>query len=245
VADRKHAPFTRSAGLYDILYSFKDYQSAASQLHGVIQAERPHARTLLDVACGTGRHLASLREWYVIEGLDLNRRLLAVARSRLRGVKLHRAHMASFDLHRQFDVVTCLFSSIGYLTTVRDLRGACRAFARHLKPGGILIVEPWLSPEQYWLDRVTLNTVRHEDATIAWMYTSKRWGRRRSVFDIHFLVGTTARVDHFVESHVMGLFTRAEYAEALRLAGFAWRHEAEGLFGRGIYIARLERAERT
>lgn len=234
----RRSAFTRSAKWYDLLYSFKDYQAAAAQLHAVIQTANPGARSLLDVACGTGRHLEHLRQWYEVEGVDLNGQFLRASRKRLPGIVLHHGDMTHFDLGRRFDVVTCLFSSIGYLQTVKHLRSAFRSFARHVVPGGLLVVEPWLSPDQYWLKKVTLNTVQHEGTTIAWMYTSKRSGRR-SIFDIHFLVGTASGVEHFVETHAMGLFTPREYTEALRRAGFDWRHDPKGLFGRGMYTAVL------
>ena len=43
--------------------------------------------------------------------------MLGIARHRLPGVPLHLADMRDFDLPERFDAVTCLFSSIGYLTT--------------------------------------------------------------------------------------------------------------------------------
>ena len=54
--------------------------------------------------------------------------------------------MTAFDLGCRFDVVTCLFSSIGYVGTVERLDQAIATMAAHLEPGGTLIVEPWLSP---------------------------------------------------------------------------------------------------
>jgi ubiquinone/menaquinone biosynthesis C-methylase UbiE len=47
------------------------------------------AGSLLDVACGTGKHLEQLMRWYQVEGLDLDDGLLAIARERLPGVPLH------------------------------------------------------------------------------------------------------------------------------------------------------------
>src|SRR5690606_13837529 len=102
-ARRKADPvFTRSARFYDLLYAQKDYRMAAAKLRDLIGREAPKAATLLDVGCGTGQHLAHLREHYSVEGLDLDSGLLAVARERLPGVPLHKADMAAFDLGRRF-----------------------------------------------------------------------------------------------------------------------------------------------
>ena len=104
--------FTKSAPYYDRLYGFKDYDSAAEKLHRCVQARRPGAVRLLDLACGTGMHLARLRKRYVVEGLDVNPDLLEIARKRCPGIMFHEADMTNFELGRTFDVVTCLFSSV-------------------------------------------------------------------------------------------------------------------------------------
>src|SRR4030095_7263880 len=114
--------FTKSAQFYDALYHFKDYAAAAEQLHALIQETCPGASTLLDVACGTGKHLEYLRAYYRVEGLDLNAQLLEVARKRCPGVLFHQGNMVDFNLDRSFDVVTCLFSSIGYVKTVDNFK---------------------------------------------------------------------------------------------------------------------------
>ncbi|MBA2616521.1 MAG: class I SAM-dependent methyltransferase, partial [Actinobacteria bacterium] len=50
--------YSRSARVYDALYStFKDFVAEAERVHELIQSRKPGARTLLDVACGTGAHL--------------------------------------------------------------------------------------------------------------------------------------------------------------------------------------------
>src|SRR6266571_4830617 len=103
--------FTRSAAFYDALYGAKDYAAEAERI-GVLH--RAHGRiagtTLLDVACGTGGHLAFLKQQYTCEGLDLDPDLLAIARARHPELRFHQADMVGFDLGRTFDVVVCLFS---------------------------------------------------------------------------------------------------------------------------------------
>ena len=121
--------FTDSAAIYDAVYSFKDYAAESERLRTLIEENAPGATTLLDVACGTGKHLEQLRATYEVTGLDLDPDLLEIARVRLGDVELHVADMTDFALGRRFDVVTCLFSSIGYVGTVSRLERAIEAMA--------------------------------------------------------------------------------------------------------------------
>lgn len=127
--------FTDTAEFYDLFYEEKDYAGEVRRLREIVEARAPGARTLLDVACGTGMHLAELRAQYRVEGVDLDEGLLAVAAKRLPDVPMHAGDMRAFDLGRRFDVVTCLFSSIGYVRTTDGLRSAVAAMARHVAPG--------------------------------------------------------------------------------------------------------------
>jgi SAM-dependent methyltransferase len=227
--------FARSARYYDAIYGFKDYAAEAERVHREIQARRPGARTLLDVACGTGGHLAHLAGRYDAEGVDLSQEQIEVARSRLPEVPLHVADMTELDLGRRFDAVTCLFSSIGYTGTVERMRTAIAAMARHLEPGGVLIVEPWLTPD-VWQDGLLSSLfVDEDDIKIARLAVSRTEGRT-SIMDMEHLVATVEEgVQHFVEHHELGLFTVEEQLEAFRAAGLEVDHDPEGLIGRGLF----------
>ena len=130
--------FDRSAHVYDLLYPFKDYGAEARDLVELIGARNPSATSLLDVACGTGRHLELLRASFPdVAGVDLDEGLLAIAQERLPDVPLTRADMRTVDLGRTFDAVTCLFSSVGYLRDADELERAVGRMAAHLAPGGV------------------------------------------------------------------------------------------------------------
>jgi hypothetical protein len=58
-----------------------------------------------------------------------------------------------------------------------------------------------------------------------------------SVMDFHYLVGRPGTVEHFTETHTLGLFTDGEYRSAFEGAGLAVEQEAEGMMGRGLWIA--------
>lgn len=227
--------FSRSARLYDAVYaSIRDYPREAAELDRLIQERCPGARTLLDIACGTGAHLEHLAG-YEAEGLDLDPEMLAVARERLPKVAFHEGDMVDFDLGKRFDAVVCMFSSVGYVRSEERLRSAIAAMAHHLEPGGVLVVEPWLSPE-VWVDRhVGAVFVDEPELKIARMNVGQREGDV-SIFEFEYLVGTPNGLERFNERHELGLFTVEQYLEAFRAAGLEADHDPEGPMGRGLYI---------
>ena len=61
--------------------------------------------------------------------------------------------MRSFALGRRFDVVTCLFGSLGYVESYGELATTIGNLRDHVEPGGLIVVEPWLSPADLPVDR--------------------------------------------------------------------------------------------
>lgn len=89
--------FTRSAAFYEALYSGKAYAGEAEQIGALVRAHGiADGKTLLDVACGTGGHLAFLKHNFACEGLDLDPNLLAIARERHADVALPRRRHGRF-----------------------------------------------------------------------------------------------------------------------------------------------------
>ena len=228
--------YARMAQYYDRIYSFKDYKSEANKILKWIGTHKQSAGArLLDVACGTGHHLEHLTHSFDAEGLDLSPELLACAKERNPGLTFHCADMRTFDLPDKFDVITCLFSSIGYMTTVEDLEKAVANMAHHLVPGGVLIVEPWLTPDVWKAGSVHGMFIDDPDLKIARINTSLTRGRL-SIFDLHHLIGTPEETFHFVEHHEMGLYTMEEMTSAFTKVGLVTTVDAEGLMGRGMII---------
>jgi SAM-dependent methyltransferase len=211
--------FRESAAWYDHFYGGKDYVAEARRVTELIRQRHPDARTLLDVACGTGRHLEHFRQEFACEGLDLDEGLLAVARRRLPGLRLTRADMADFDL-----------------ATVERLKAAVRAMARHLEPGGVLVVEPWILPEA-WIEggTTTVEVVEDDHRKLVRVIASSREAAM-SVLRFHYAVAADGDIATADERHELRLFTHDEYAAAFLEAGLDTSWDDEGLTGRGLLI---------
>jgi SAM-dependent methyltransferase len=214
-------PFGSSARAYDLLYEAagKDYAAEADELYALIQQRHPGAHSLLDVACGTGAHLAHIQGRYEVTGLDLSPEMLAEAALRLPAVELVEADMRSFDLGRTFDAVLCLFSSIGYMDSDEELDEAIATMARHLGPGGVLVLDGWIRP-QAWKEPGSTQALAHRRDELATARVVRSWREgRRSVLELHHLVGTSSGVEYTVETHVLTLFSEEAYRQAFEQAG--------------------------
>jgi ubiquinone/menaquinone biosynthesis C-methylase UbiE len=230
-------PYAKMADIYDDLYSFKKYRKEADRVTALI---RRYGRSgdfkLLDVACGTGLHLERLARTFEVEGLDLDPAMLKAARQRLPGVPFHKADFRHFQLGRQFDAVTCLFSSIGYARTIAQLNRALLAMGRHLKPGGVLVLEPWIDPLKFEHGRVSALTAEGKNRTIVRVTRGLKKGRI-SRLEFHYTIATKDGVKYFRDNHELALFTDGEYRAAMIGANLKVRTHPAGFMGRGLYVA--------
>lgn len=229
--------FSESAEFYDAIYSrLKDYRAESQRLAELIRSRRPDATRLLDVACGTGEHarfLATLG--FQVDGIDREAAFVKLAQAKNPDGRFSQADMADFDLGSRYDVVTCLFSSIGYAKTVAKLRRTLKSCARHIEAAGLVIVEPWFQPGEMTDGAIYLQTAEQLDLKVCRMsHTEVRGPISRLQFE--YLVGRPGGLRRASEVHELGLFSRAEMQEAFRRAGLAVAYDSEGLSGRGLYV---------
>lgn len=226
------------ASVYDQVYVArgKDHAAEVDQVLALAGAHHPGPTSLLDVACGTGLHLVHAAARVPrVAGLELSPAMLAAARRRLPGATLVRGDMRDFALEARFSVVTCMFSSIGYMRDQAELDAAVGCMARHLEPSGVLVVEPWWFPEQYLPGYVAGDVSTVDGRTVARVSHSSLDGGR-SVLEVHVTVADAAGVRHFVDRHEVTLFRREQYEDAFRAAGLDVRWHAGGPSGRGLFV---------
>ncbi len=112
---------------------------------------------VLEVACGTGRLLVPLaKAGHRVGGVDSSRAMLEIAAQRIRAgrvsrrAKLFLGDMRSFELGRLFRMAFVALGSFHHLLSTTDQRLALRQLARHLEPGGLLILD-LINPTPEWL----------------------------------------------------------------------------------------------
>ncbi len=118
-----------------------DRTEMASYIRRLIRRHKPRARTLLELACGTGAILKILAKSYDVVGLDLSPSMLSIARKKLPQVKFFQRNMVSFDLGRKFDVIICVFDSINHVLEFADWQKIFRNAARHLEEDGLFLFD--------------------------------------------------------------------------------------------------------
>jgi len=223
---------------YDPFYPDNGFKDEVDRIKTIVEVcKKSVGKRLLDVACGTGRHLSYLRYDFQCTGLDLNNSMLKVAAQRLPGVSLILGDLRTFDLGESFDVITCLGGGIAYAQTDEELDTTMSNLYRHTTLGGIVVVDPWNTIESFvdgeekmktWDGREEhdprLQNLKVARANVVHLENAF------SVTEYHYLVATRGgSVKHIAETHRLRLFTRQAIAGSLTRAGFTPIRLSSGL----------------
>src|SRR5450432_352976 len=119
----------KHASLYDLFYSVKDYQVESDFIHQLIlETTGNNSGELLELACGTGNHAFCLEnKGYSILATDNSDGMIdqakIKAKERSSNVQFEKIDMLDIaDIPRKFDVILCLFDSIGYLISNDNIK---------------------------------------------------------------------------------------------------------------------------
>ena len=226
------------ARYYDLLYQWKDYEKEAGIVKELVeQYKTSQGNSLLDVGCGTGKHLQYLTKKFDCVGMDASEKMLEQARRNVTGIRFVQGDMVKFDLGRQFDVILCLFSSIGYVRTYTRLGMTLRNFARHLRPGGVTIIEPWFTKSTVKAGYVHVLAQGTNDLKVVRVdYTGVKGNM--TVLDERIVVAERNRgISTYKDRMVMGLFETDEFLGRMESAGLRARYLKKSLApGRGLYV---------
>jgi trans-aconitate methyltransferase len=235
--------YDESYNYYDLIYHWKDYKRESDKLIKIINKfdsifKQNKSHTVLDIGCGTGVHHKYLKKHFSIDGLDINKDFLNIAKKKNPECNYYERNMINFSLDKEYDIIISLFSSIGYTKTIDNLNKAMKCFFEHLNTSGILIIEPWFTPDKWIAGKLTTNVVDREDIKICRMSKSGL-DKNVSIMDMNYLIGKkTENIKYFKEVHKMGLFSIDEMKQAFTENGFNVKYNAKGISDRGVYIGK-------
>ena len=129
---------------YHLLYQNRNDDEAQEFIERLIKYLQPKDKaTMLDVACGKGRHSKVLADMgFDVTGIDLSEASIEDAMKD----ETEKLHFYQHDMRLPFrinyyDYAFNFFTSFGYFKTRREHDNAIRTIAQSLQPGGIFVID--------------------------------------------------------------------------------------------------------
>jgi SAM-dependent methyltransferase len=99
-------------------------------------------KVLIDVACGSGGHSELLsKAGFSVYAVDLNDGMLRLVKKNLPKAKTFKQDMRDLHVPVQADVLICMYNSINYNYSYKELTSTLKRFHDHLTPGGVVIFD--------------------------------------------------------------------------------------------------------
>lgn len=104
--------------------------------------------SLLDLGCGGGKNIFTLKHHFQVTGLDISPDMLALCRELNPDVSTICADMRDFTVDEAFDVIY-IDDAISYINTKDDVRRVLKNCCKHLAEDGLMILTPDVFKEDF------------------------------------------------------------------------------------------------
>lgn len=134
------------AQVYDKVMSDVPYSSWCKYVMELWERHGHYARSVLDIACGTGSMTLLLAsQGYDVTGVDLSKYMISVARAKASAaglyVRFFERDMRNLGFEEEFDSAICLFDSLNYLLKPQDVIAHFKSTFKALRPGGLYVFD--------------------------------------------------------------------------------------------------------
>jgi hypothetical protein len=107
---------------------------------------------------------------------------------------------------------------------------------KHLKPGGVLIIEPFVSPDAFTIGNPHAVYVNEPELKLARMNISQR-RNGIAIIDFHFLIADNNRIKYIRDKHELALYEKSRFLEIMKKNNLKSKYTENGLMkNRGLYI---------
>ncbi len=198
---------------YHILYKNRNDEEAQTFMDNITHyLNMPENGTILDLACGKGRHSIYLNKLgYQVTGVDLSENSIAIAQESSNETLQFKTHDMREPMNETFDAVFNLFTSFGYFDTHEDNIKTLKAIKESINEYGFgvidffnadFIIENLVAEETKEIDGITFHIKRSvEDKKI--------------VKEIRF----EDKGESFFFTEKVSAFTLADFEEMMEEAG--------------------------
>jgi len=156
---------------YHILYKNRNEEEAQVFMDNITHyLNMPENGTILDLACGKGRHSIYLNKLgYQVTGVDLSENSIAIANESSNETLQFKTHDMREPMNETFDAVFNLFTSFGYFDTYEDNIKTLKAIKDSINEYGFgvidffnadFIIENLVAEETKEIDGITFNIKR-------------------------------------------------------------------------------------
>lgn len=217
-----HRFYNELAQWWPLVSPPEEYAQEAAFVAGILETASIPMREVLELGSGGGHNAVHLKQRFAMTLVDLSEQMLAVSRRLNPECEHHAGDMRTVRLGRTFDAVF-VHDAVDYMTTEADLRRAVRTAFEHCRPGGIAVLVPDHTVENFepgcdhgGTDATDGRGVRYLEWT---------WGpdpadgtvRTEYAFLLRAADGSVRAVH---ETHRTGLFGRDTWLRLLTEAGF-------------------------
>jgi SAM-dependent methyltransferase len=210
------------AGWFHLLTAPAEYEQEATLYRDVLHRAGGDAiKSVLELGCGGGNNASHLKAWFELTLTDLSPEMLELSRSINPQCRHVLGDMRTLRLNETFDAVF-LHDAVTYMTTEQDLFDALRTMAAHLRPGGVGLVVPDHTTENF---RESNHGGGHSDSArglryLEWTYDPDPTDTQAETDFAIFLRDGNEPVRMVHDHHTIGVFPRATWLRLMDEAGF-------------------------
>ena len=224
-----------SSPYYHQLYQHRDDSEANNFIDILIASLQPaNGSTMLDVACGKGRHSKALAEMgFDVTGIDLSFSSINEAKE----FEDEKLHFFQHDMRlpfwiNYFDYAFNFFTSFGYFKTRREHDNAIRTIAQSIKENGVLVID--FLNVHYAEDSMQKNLIKKIDDT---EFHITKWHDEDHFFKQIQVIDSSAKTLKHLYTERVAKFTLGDFTDML-----SYQHmqiqEVFGDYQMGIYDVR-------
>ncbi|MBI4918520.1 class I SAM-dependent methyltransferase [archaeon] len=128
--------------VFDKITTESVYEKRATEVITRIEKYNPKAKTLLEVACGTGNFTKQLaRAKFVITATDISKDEIEKARTKDIHATFSVADMSKLQASKKYDILCCFWESFRYLSSYNSCENTLKRIFKALNKNGLFFVD--------------------------------------------------------------------------------------------------------